>query len=116
MSYYEWIQFVLNAFNWSEGKSHDFFGYPKDQDDNQYVSIDLYEEHIRVYIHYKTMLTCEEWLDSRLYPLRHSRYDYEKLRREDPSKVMSWMCHDYTVSGEELNLLPWMVGILRRAR
>lgn len=117
MSYIEWVKFVVGSFKWYRDDPYDYCGYIKGEGDNvPYVTIHVCDEDLHVTIHYRTILTFDQWkrANAEFGSLFYS--DYEKLRREDPEHIMGWNANKcYIIHGQELNLLPWIYQISQRA-
>lgn len=112
MSYSEWVKFVLSSFQWEEARTHDYYGYinwADPGDSMPWVGIDVFEDQIRVSVYYKTMMSYEEWGPS-------DRAEYEKIKIGSPWLLLMNRVQVYWVDGEDLNLLPWVIGLVHRTK
>lgn len=120
MSYSKWVQFVLDSFDWYPGEDHDYRGSitwaHRSETRLPHVGIDILEDQVRITVYYRTTLPYERWMGELFTPNYYSRYDYEKFKREDPSRIAGEVWKEYLICDKDLNLLPWVVGIMKRAK
>jgi hypothetical protein len=122
MTYAQWVEFVVGAFIWETSGTTTFHGYLKDRSRSgpgQDVQIEIEDETIKVTTYYRHILTYEEWKprhSNPMYAIWPYRYDdrntYEFLLERCKQKLEESCYNSFTIDGNELNLLPWVIKLV----